>query len=54
MISIDVQQKDVEIILAALKTAESAYTTNGEWTASKTIGKINQALRKQIYGFVKG
>ena len=54
MISIDVQQKDVEIILAALKTAESTYTTNGEWTASKTIGKINQALRKQIYGFVKG
>lgn len=54
MISVDINQKDVEVILAALKTAESAYTSNGQWTASKTIGKINQSLHKQIYGFVKG
>jgi hypothetical protein len=54
VISIDIHQRDVEIILAALKTAESAYTTNGQWVASKTISKINQALHKQIYGFVKG
>jgi hypothetical protein len=54
MITIDIKQSDIEIVLSALKVAESTYTTNGDWTASKTIGKVNQYLRKQVYGFVKG
>ncbi len=54
MITIDIKQSDAEMILAALKVAESTYTTEHEWIASKNASRINIYLRKQIYGFVKG
>lgn len=53
MITIDIQQKDVDVILAALKVAETTYTDEHEWTASSRISKVHNYLRKQIYGFVE-
>lgn len=51
LVPVDVRQDKIEILLSALKTAESFYTTNGQWQAAKEAGKLNRSLRNQIFTY---
>lgn len=53
LVPIDVRQDKIEIMLASFKVAESAYTQRGDWRAAEEIGKLNVALRKQIFEMEK-
>lgn len=53
MVSVDVRQDKINILLAALKTAEDAYTKNSNWQAADEIGKLHASLRQQIFEFEK-
>lgn len=50
-IQIEVRQDKIELLLTALKIAESFYTTKGVWDAATQAGKLNTSLRKQIFDF---
>lgn len=51
LVPIEVRQDKVDILLTALKLAESYYTENGKWEAAKQAGKLNRSLRNQIFNF---
>lgn len=51
LVSVDIKQQDVERLLAALKTAESKYTSDNKWEAADHIHKLNAQLRKQIFTY---
>jgi hypothetical protein len=55
MIEIELTQKQVTLLFASLKQAESAYTQAGAWKACKELNELHQELHKQIftYGQVK-
>ncbi len=50
-VDIEVRQDKIEVLLAALKVAESHYTTKGMWLAASEANKLNTSLRKQIFEF---
>lgn len=52
-VSLDVKQSKVDLLLAALKVAESFYTANGEFLAAAKVSKLNMSLRKQIFEYDK-
>lgn len=51
MIEIHLTQKQVDLLFPVLKTAESVYTYENNWTATKSIGKLYDELHKQIYTY---
>lgn len=48
-VPIEIDRSKVEILLAALKVAESWHTSQNNWDAASQIGKLNTSLRKQIF-----
>ena len=53
MIDVTLTRKQVDVLLPALKTAESAYTTKGDFQASKLITALHVELQKQLFTFEK-
>lgn len=51
LIPIDVRQDRIEILLAALKVAESHYTVNNHWDAADLVSKLHTSLYKQIFEY---
>ncbi len=51
LVTIDVRQDKVDVLLAALKAAEGVYTTSGFWQPADEVGKLHASLRKQIFEF---
>lgn len=49
MIEIELTRKQVDLLFPALKQAESAYTTQGNWTACKNLMELYNSLRTQIF-----
>ncbi len=51
LVTIDVRQDKVDVLLAALKAAEGVYTTSGFWQPADEVGKLHASLRKQIFSY---
>jgi hypothetical protein len=51
MIEIELTEQQVAILFPALKQAESIYTQEQEWRASKEVSKLHAELHKQIYTY---
>jgi hemerythrin len=50
-VPIEVRQDKIDILLSALKTAESHYTKEGEFMAAAEVHKLNISLRRQIFSY---
>ncbi len=51
MVQIDVRQDKIQLLLSAMKVAESFYTTKGMWLAASEIGKLQASLNNQIFSY---
>lgn len=51
LVTIDVRQDKIDVLLAALKAAEGVYTTSGFWQPADEVGKLHASLRKQIFSY---
>lgn len=50
-VEIVIRQDQVELLLSALKVAESRFTDEGKFEGAKLAGKLHAELRKQIYTY---
>lgn len=53
VVTIDIPANRVELLLAALKTAESIETSIGSFAVVRDLNKLHASLRKQIYTYEK-
>lgn len=51
MIEVELTHKQINLLMPALKIAESAYTDEGHWKAAADVGKIFADLHRQIYTY---
>lgn len=51
MIELELEQKQVDILLSALKVAESAFTDGGHFKGAKLVGALHSELWKQIFTY---
>lgn len=51
IVPVDIKQNKIELLLSALKVAESEYTKLGNWAAAQQVSKLNSSLRKQIFSY---
>lgn len=51
LVEIGLTQKQVDLLFPALKQAESAYTTQGNFKACKGLSDLYDTLHKQIYTY---
>jgi len=51
MVEIELTPKQVDLLFPALKQAESAYTTQGNFKACKGLSDLYDTLHKQIYTY---
>lgn len=51
IVPIEVRQDKVDILLAALKIAETQYTKEGQFMASAEVHKLNVSLRRQLFTY---
>lgn len=51
LVNIDIKQNKIDLLLAALKVAESGFTQMGKWDNASDIGKLHSELRKQIFEY---
>jgi hypothetical protein len=51
MIEIELTKKQVDLLFPALKQAESAYTTAGNWKACKGLTDLYASLHTQIFTY---
>lgn len=50
-VSVEVRKDKIDLLLAALKTAETAFTTSGNWKPAEEVGKLHSSLRDQIFTY---
>jgi hypothetical protein len=51
MIEVELTPKQVDLLFPALKQAESAYTSAGNFKACKGLSDLYDTLHKQIYTY---
>lgn len=51
MIELELTEKQVDLLFPALKQAESAYTSMGNWKACKGLSDLYDTLHRQIYTY---
>lgn len=51
LVNVDIKQNKIELLLAALKVAESSFTQSGKWDNASDVGKLHAQLRKQIFEY---
>lgn len=51
LVEVELTQKQVDLLLPALKQAEQAYTTLGMFKACKGLSDLYATLHKQIYTY---
>lgn len=50
-VSVEVRRDKIDLLLAAFKAAETAFTTSGNWKAAEEVGKLHSSLREQIFTY---
>lgn len=53
MVEIEVKQKDIHLLLAALKHGEQKIIDQGNFFAAEKIFKLHAELHKQIFEYVE-
>ena len=53
MVEIEVKQKDIQLLLAALKHGEQKFIDQGNFFAAENIYKLHGFLYKQIFEYVE-
>ena len=51
MIEVELTEKQVDLLMSALKLAEGEYTNLGYFDASKNVGKLHSSLYRQIFTY---
>ena len=51
MIEVTLTEKQIELLFPALKTAETAYTTEGKFKACQELTKLYDTLHTQVYTY---
>lgn len=51
MIELELTEKQVDLLFPALKQAESAYTSQGNWKACKGLTALYDTLHTQVYTY---
>lgn len=51
LVNVDIKQNKIDLLLAALKVAESSFTQMGKWDNASDVGKLHAELRKQIFEY---
>lgn len=51
MIEVELTEKQVDLLMSALKLAEGEYTDLGYYDASKNVGKLHSSLCRQIFTY---
>lgn len=51
MVELELTKQEVELLLAALKMAESAYTDRGNFKACRGLTKLHSSVWKQTFTY---
>lgn len=51
MIEVELTKRQVDLLFPALKAAETAFTTAGNFKACKELTKLYASLQKQIFTY---
>jgi hypothetical protein len=51
MVELELSKQEVELLLAALKVAESSYTDRGNFKACQRVSKLHSLVWKQTFTY---
>lgn len=51
MVEVELSRKQVDLLFAALKEAESGFTTRGMFDVCKNLSVMYDSLRRQVFDF---